>query len=64
MFALAALSGWQISGLDVKTAFLSGKLDEETYMEQPEGPRTTPPLSNLWAKSKLHSHGGESSLTH
>jgi transposase InsO family protein len=37
MFALAALSGWQISGLDVKTAFLYGKLDEEIYMEQPEG---------------------------
>jgi hypothetical protein len=37
MFALAALSGWQVSGLDVKTAFLYGKLDEEIYMEQPEG---------------------------
>jgi hypothetical protein len=37
MFALAALSGWHISGLDVKTAFLYGKLDEEIYMEQPEG---------------------------
>ena len=37
MFALAALNSWQISGLDVKTAFLYGKLDEEIYMEQPEG---------------------------
>jgi len=37
MFALAALNGWHISGLDVKTAFLYGKLDEEIYMEQPEG---------------------------
>ena len=37
IFALAALNGWHISGLDVKTAFLYGKLDEEIYMEQPEG---------------------------
>jgi len=37
MFALAALNGWHISGLDVKTAYLYGKLDEEIYMEQPEG---------------------------
>jgi hypothetical protein len=37
MFALAALEGWHITGLDVKTAFLYGKLDEEIYMEQPEG---------------------------
>lgn len=37
MFALATLNNWHISGLDVKTAFLYGKLDEEIYMEQPEG---------------------------
>ena len=37
LFATAALENWQISALDVKTAFLYGKLDEEIYMEQPEG---------------------------
>ena len=37
MFGLATLNNWHISGLDVKTAFLYGKLDEEIYMEQPEG---------------------------
>jgi len=37
MFALATLNNWHISGLNVKTAFLYGKLDEEIYMEQPEG---------------------------
>jgi hypothetical protein len=37
MFALATLNSWHISGLEVKTAFLYGKLDEEIYMKQPEG---------------------------
>ena len=31
------LKDWHISGLDIKTAFLYGELDEELYMEQPEG---------------------------
>jgi hypothetical protein len=37
MIALVALKKWHIQGLDVKTAFLYGELDEELYMEQPEG---------------------------
>ena len=37
MLALAALQDWHMTGLDVKTAFLYGKLDEELFMEQPEG---------------------------
>src|SRR6266702_4591845 len=37
MLALTALEQWYITGLDVKSAFLYGKLDEELYMEQPEG---------------------------
>jgi len=37
LFALAALENWQMTALDVKTAFLYGQLDEEIYMEQPEG---------------------------
>lgn len=37
LLALAALWGWEIHGLDVKSAFLHGKLDEEIFMEQPEG---------------------------
>ncbi len=37
MMALAALNNWHISSLDVTSAFLYGELDEELYMEQPEG---------------------------
>jgi hypothetical protein len=37
ILALAALKNWKISGLDVKSAYLYGILDEEIYMEQPEG---------------------------
>jgi Reverse transcriptase (RNA-dependent DNA polymerase) len=37
IFALAALGQWEIHGMDVITAYLLGKLDEEIYMMQPEG---------------------------
>ena len=40
MLALAALEHWHITGVDIKTAFLYGELDEELYMEQPEGFKT------------------------
>lgn len=37
LLALAAQEDWEIHGMDVKPAFLHGDLDEEIYMEQPEG---------------------------
>ena len=37
MLALAALNNWHISALDVKMAFLYGHLDEEIYLDQPQG---------------------------
>ena len=37
LLAHAALEDWEIEALDIKTAFLYGKLNEEIYMEQPEG---------------------------
>jgi len=37
LLVAAALEGWHIKGLDVKSAFLYGQLDEEIYMEQSKG---------------------------
>ena len=37
IFALTALEQWHLEAVDVKTVFLYGKLDEEIYMQQPEG---------------------------
>jgi Reverse transcriptase (RNA-dependent DNA polymerase) len=40
MLMLAALEHWHITSVDIKTVFLYGELDEELYMEQPEGFKT------------------------
>eukprot|EP00253_Pinus_taeda_P023341 PITA_23341 len=37
MLALSAHMDWNIHQMDVKTAFLNGKIEEEVYIEQPEG---------------------------
>eukprot|EP00253_Pinus_taeda_P018698 PITA_18698 len=37
MLALSAQMGWKIHHMDVKTTFLNGKIEEEVYIEQPEG---------------------------
>jgi hypothetical protein len=37
MLALAAVNKWDMRQLDVKSAYLNGKLTEEIYMKQPPG---------------------------
>ena len=37
IISMAALENWHMHGLDVRNAYLYGELDEEIYMEQPEG---------------------------
>ena len=37
LLSISVLEDWDIEVLDVKMAFLFGELDEEIYMEQPEG---------------------------
>ncbi|KAK9041693.1 hypothetical protein V6N11_016783 [Hibiscus sabdariffa] len=37
ILAIAALRNIEVHQMDVKTAFFNGELDEEIYMEQPEG---------------------------
>ncbi|KAL6333744.1 hypothetical protein AAG906_028930 [Vitis piasezkii] len=37
LIAIAAINNLEIHQMDVKTTFLNGELDEEIYMDQPEG---------------------------
>ncbi|KAD5507479.1 hypothetical protein E3N88_15182 [Mikania micrantha] len=37
LLALSASRGWEVHHLDVKSAFLNGELEEEVYVNQPEG---------------------------
>jgi hypothetical protein len=37
LFALAVIFDWDIHGLDVVSAFLNGKVEEEIYMKQIPG---------------------------
>jgi hypothetical protein len=37
IISLAAVFGWKLHQMDVKTTFLNGEVEEEVYIEQPEG---------------------------
>jgi hypothetical protein len=37
VISIAAEMGWKIYQMDVKTTFLNGLIEEEVYIEQPQG---------------------------
>ena len=37
LLALAAVFGWEVHHLDIKSAFLNSEISEEIYVKQPEG---------------------------
>ena len=37
IIALASAMGWKLYQMDVKTTLLNGEIEEEVYIEQPEG---------------------------
>ena len=37
IFAISAQNKWPIYQMDVKSAFLNGYIEEEAYLEQPQG---------------------------
>jgi hypothetical protein len=37
VISIASVLGWRIHQMDVKTTFLNGVIEEEVYIEQPQG---------------------------
>ncbi|KAF7785108.1 hypothetical protein Agabi119p4_1273 [Agaricus bisporus var. burnettii] len=48
LFGVTALEDWDMFSVDVKTAYLYGKLDEEIYMQQPEGFKIPGMENKVW----------------
>jgi hypothetical protein len=57
MLAIAALEGYNINQLDVSTAFLHADVDEDLYMQQPEGFEVQGKHSKLVCKLKKSIYG-------
>jgi hypothetical protein len=56
LLALKAIHGWKTFQLDIKTAFLYGDLEDEIYMQQPEGYKI-PGSEHLVCKLKKSLYG-------
>jgi hypothetical protein len=51
LLSVTTLEDYDVYSVDVKTAYLYGNLDEEIYMEQPEGFRLPDKGNKVW---RLH----------
>ena len=56
LIAMSVQQGLQLHQVDVTTAFLNGKLEEEVYMKQPEG-FVVPGKEHLVCKLKKSIYG-------
>ena len=48
LISIAAREGWELHQFDVNGAYLKGELDEELYMEVPEGVNIKGRESSVW----------------
>jgi ATP-binding cassette subfamily B (MDR/TAP) protein 1 len=56
LLSIVAMHDYELEQLDVKTAFLHGELDENIYMDQPEG-FVVPGKENFVCKLKKYLYG-------
>jgi hypothetical protein len=52
IIALAAKMKWKLHPMDVKTAFLNGVIEEEVYIEQPQGFEVEDRKTDVWKLKK------------
>jgi hypothetical protein len=52
IFALIAVKKWKVHQMDVKTAFLNGVIEEEVYVEQPQGFKTHDSQTHVYKLKK------------
>ena len=52
VISLAAQMGWEIHQMDVKTTFLNGMIEEEVYIEHPEGFENHEKKTHIWSLNK------------
>ena len=52
IMALASMMKWNLHQMDVKTTFLNGVIEEEVYIEQPQGFEVEDRRTHIWKLKK------------